>query len=79
MESERTVQEGDTIRLRYDDNRVAEITIRQPGLYAYDSIDPQSPTAKAVLGKAEGEEVEVELHPALPVRHVTIIEITRHR
>lgn len=76
-DGERTVQQGSQVRLRDADGQERVLLIRrdQPEWSAMDSISADTPLARALIGHRAGDEVEVRLHPAVPVHRVAILSI----
>jgi transcription elongation GreA/GreB family factor len=71
---EPAVRPGSRVRIRDADGRERAILIRSqdPESWAVDSLALDSPLGAALLGRHAGDEVDVILHPSIPVRRVTI-------
>lgn len=72
-----TVQPGSRVRIRDGDAQQRVVLIRGDDAesWAADSIHADSPLARSLLGHRAGDEVEVHLHPEVPIRKVTIVAI----
>lgn len=71
------VRAGSRVRIRLGDDqeRVVHIRRDEPESWAADSISADTPLARALLGHRAGDEVTIELHPAVPIRKLTILGI----
>jgi transcription elongation GreA/GreB family factor len=71
-----TVQPGSRVRI-HDGDREQVVHIRddRPASWAVDSISANTPMARALIGHRAGDEVTIDVHPAVPVRKVTILGI----
>jgi transcription elongation GreA/GreB family factor len=54
------------------DGEPQTVTIFNPDIPTSTSIQADTALGKALMGRRVGDEVEVEMHPALPKRRVTI-------
>jgi transcription elongation GreA/GreB family factor len=72
-----TVRQGSRVRIREGNRDARTLQIRDDAApaYVYDGLHPETPLGRALMGRHVGDEVEVVLHEALPVRRVTVESI----
>jgi transcription elongation GreA/GreB family factor len=73
-----TVHQGSRVRYRDGDGQERVVLLRDdddPAMWVRDGVSTNTPLARAILGHRAGEEVEVVLHPPLPVRKVRILAV----
>jgi len=70
------VQHGSRVRIQEADGVERVLLVRDDDEgWAVDSIHVDTPLMRALLGHRAGDEVEVRLHEAVPVRKVTVLSI----
>jgi transcription elongation GreA/GreB family factor len=71
------VRQGSRVRFREEDGDEHVLLIRgEPADWSpAGSISPDTPLARALMGHRVGDEVEVHVHPVVPVRKVTVLAI----
>jgi transcription elongation GreA/GreB family factor len=67
-----TVRQGSRVRIREAGGDARTIQMRDDTAPTHDSLHPESPLGRALMGHHPGDEVEVVLHEGLPVRRVTV-------
>lgn len=67
-----TVHAGSLVRIREAGRELRAVRIRDWEAWTHDGIEANSPLGRALMGRHEGDEVEVELAACLPTRRVTI-------
>ena len=75
------IRRGSRVRIRYAGGREESLLIRgcDHESWAVDSIDSETPLARALVGKRAGDEVEFQVHEAVPVRWLTVLSVDAPR
>jgi transcription elongation GreA/GreB family factor len=71
-EGEDVVRPGCRVSYREADGKVQAVRIRIEGEPTQNGLHPDTPLGRALLGHRVGDQVEIDLHPVLPKRRLTI-------
>lgn len=70
-----SVRPGSRVRFREAGKEPTTVSIRSERAWTYDSIEPGSPLARALMDHKVGDEVELRLAEGVPTRRLIIESI----